>query len=182
MCLSIFLSFSSNIVAQNLIPPPSGWSNISSNRGSFNFHMPVASATFQKDTLGVLFYHNEIDTILGLQTHYIDGVSTVTTDSVWQVLLAQNNSDTLRAFAGLCIIFTNGQLSSIQDLNPTALNPKGVEFSITMPEQESVSEVMFTRIYYHNGRFFAFTANGVQSDINRLNNYKNNLFNSISIY
>lgn len=158
-----------------------GWSTVSSTRGGFNFQFPNGTY-IQKDTLSTLYYGRSIDTLLSLNVHYIDDVYTVQNDSLWGVLLNQNNGDTLRAVGTLMLILTNGQLLSIQNLSPTNTTPQGLEIGISLATDQTGAGFIFSRIYYHGGRFTAFTASSIDSDILRLGSYKTTFFNSINFY
>ena len=155
------------------------WPQVTSIRGSFKFSFP--NNTYSTiDTLNTLFYVKQVDTLLSLQVHYINNVAVSTTDSVWTVLLSQNNNDTLRAMGGFMLILANGQLTSIQNLNPAGNNPKGLEISMVCPGESVENNIIFSRLYLQNGRFHAFTAGSLASDVVRLGAYKTTFFNSIT--
>jgi hypothetical protein len=153
--------------------------NIISPRGNFSFNFPSGTYT-QYDTLTTLFYASNVDTLLTLQTHFVGNVTINSTDSIWTTLLNQNSNDTLRAMGAFMLVMSNGQLSSIQNINPTINNPKGVELSFICAGEADENNLVFTRLYLKNGQFYAFTAASVQSDIIRLGTYKTTFFNSIN--
>jgi hypothetical protein len=78
------------------------------------------------------------------------------------------------------LTLTKGQLVSIQNISPTSYNPKGLEIGIQLAGETSGNDLMFSRIYYSNSKFSAFTATGLSSDAIRLGIYKTSFFNSIS--
>lgn len=173
-------SFIAFIFCVNIvIGQTSNWSTIMSPRGNFQFSFPNNIYT-TIDTLNTIFYVKDVDTILSIQVHYINNVTVSTTDSVWTMLLAQNNNDTLRAMGGFMLVLANGQLTSIQDLNSVGNNPKGIEISMTCPGENAANNVIFSRLYLQNGRFHAFSVGSVENDVDRLNIYKTIFFNSIN--
>lgn len=162
-----------------VIGQTSNWSTITSPRGNFQFSFPN-SIYSTIDTLNTLFYVKDVDTLLSIQVHYINNVTVSTTDSLWTVLLTQNNNDTLRAMGGFMLVLANGQLTSIQDLNPVGNNPKGIEISMKCPGENAPNNIIYSRLYLQNGRFHAFSVGSVEGDVDRLNIYKTTFFNSIN--
>jgi hypothetical protein len=155
------------------------WTSVSSARGNFSFQLPSSSYT-QKDTLNTLFYDFKVDTLLGLDVHHMSNVQMIQNDSLFTIYLNQNSGDTLRAVGSLMLTLTNGQLVSIQNISPTSNNPKGLEIGIQLAGETSGNNLMFSRIYYSNGKFTAFTTLSLSSDAIRLGIYKTAFFNSIS--
>ena len=154
------------------------WTTVNSTRGNFSFQLPNNNYT-SKDSLNVLFYNYQVDTVLTIVTHYIDNAYMVQNDSLFTVLLNQNYGDSLRAVGGLMLLLTNGQLQSIQDINPTSYNPKGIEIGFNYVADQTGDGLLFSRIFYKNGKFTAFTISSIGSDSVRLGVYKTTFFNSI---
>jgi hypothetical protein len=166
------LFFSENSQAQS-------WTYVSSPRGNFSFQFPTLNY-IQKDTLDLLFYDNQVDSLLGLEVQYLSNAQMIQNDSLFTIYLNQNNGDTLRAVGSFMLSLTNGQLVSIQNIAPTNNNPKGLEIGIEYEGETTGNNLMFTRIYYSNNRFTAFSTTSKSSDAVRLGIYKTSFFNSIS--
>jgi hypothetical protein len=179
LCVAVGLFFSTIATAQTPVPTTVNWPQITAARGNFKFGFPSTTYT-AIDTLNTLIYSKQVDTLLSLQVHYVNNVTVSTTDSVWAVLLSQNNNDTLRAMGGFMLVLANGQLTSIQNLNPAGNNPKGLEISMICPGESTESNLIFSRLFLQNGRFHAFTVGSLASDVIRLGTYKTTFFNSIS--
>ena len=172
--------FSTIASAQTPDPVEENWTQVTPIRGNFKFSFPSNIHGFI-DTLNSLLYSKEIDTILNLQVYYIDNVTTnvAETDVVWQNILNQNSGDTLRSFAGVMLLLSEGTLEGIQDLPQNGNKPRGVEVGIRSPNDGISNYMMVSRIYYYNRKFLIFTASSTPNDNVRLGLYKTSFFNSI---
>ena len=155
------------------------WTTVNATRGNFAFQLPNSNYT-SKDSLDMLLYNYPVDTVLTLVTHYIENAYMVQNDSLFTILLNQNSGDSLRAIGSLMLLIANGQLVSIQDITPTTYNPKGIEIGFNYVADQTGDGLLFSRIFYKNGKFTAFTISSIGSDANRLGLYKTTFFNSIN--
>lgn len=179
------------------------WMTVNSSRGNFRFSFPQDAQS--NDTLGLLSYFaNGGDSTLALQVNFIDSVSISGNDEM-QTYLSTTfgaNGTAQQTLSGTSpcyvdsiesVLVTYAQMyqqttaGTIEGFTTTDYQPcyiRGKELTIRHPalSGEAGYYFVFTRYYYWNSRFLAFTVTGPEEKLSQLYAYKNQLFDSILIY
>lgn len=173
------------------------WVTINSSRGNFRFSFPHDAQA--KDTLGLLSYFDNLeDSTVAFQVNLIDSVYISGNDELQNYLStfrssAQPNSDpcyvdsieaVLVTYAQMYQQTTEGTIEGFVTSNYQPCFIRGKELTIRHPNLSGDGGYyfVFTRYYYWNSRFLAFTVTGPEEKLNQLYAYKNQLFDSITIY
>ena len=166
------------------------WVSISAPRGNFSFSFPAATTPL--DTLGLLSYNYVLptDTTICFQVHFMDSVPISGSPDLQAMLDSAQNLNTgdtigevLNVYAQLFQQFTSGTVEGFTDTTYQS-RIRGEDLAILHPSLsagDSTYYFAFTRYYYYNSKFLAFTLTGPQPKLSVLNGYKNQLFASIGI-
>jgi hypothetical protein len=165
------------------------WVSITAPRGNFSFSFPAATTPL--DTLGLLSYNYVLptDSTICFQVHFMDSVP-ISANPDLQAMLdtssTLNTGDTvgevLNVYAQLFQQFTGGNIEGFTDTTYYS-KIRGEDLTILHPDLsgDSTQYFAFTRYFYYNSKFLAFTLTGPQPKLSVLNGYKNQLFASIGI-
>ena len=144
---------------------------------TFTFSLPTGYLIL--DTLHVKMASFEVDSLLGMQAHFMDSAYLNPSDELLNVAYAKHPNDTLRAIADLILFASNSELTAISD---TMVQSKpGLEVGIrylTMTTDEPLHS--FVLFFYEHGKFWSFTITGAESDLPRFLEYKNAFFGSVA--
>lgn len=170
------------------------WTSIGSSRGSFSFALPAYVTPL--DTLNLLSYTYvpPTDSSICFQVHYMDQVPVSgnpdlqsylgnTTTSSTAPQSTDTIATTLNVYAQLFQQFTSGTIEGFDSVSYQS-RIRGEELTIRHPDpfgDTTVHYFAFTRYYYYNSRFVAFTVTGPEAELTTLYAYKNQFFSSIGI-
>jgi hypothetical protein len=171
------------------------WPVTYSSRGNFTFSMP--SYPYSYDTVSVLAYVYTPGDASNISYHvefvdsaYVSGneelqslVSTyasVPSDSCY----VDSIETALNAYAQLFQYHTQGTIEGFETSNYIPCVIRGRELTVRHPYLNGDPGYCFTftRYYYYNSKFLIFTITGPESQLAALYAYKNQFFNSITIY
>jgi hypothetical protein len=156
----------------------SNWIVVNSSNPYYSFSLP-ASPVFHND-LDVDYYSYSVDTALALQVHVMNDVSIDTDSELFSEALRENSGDTLRAIAQLFLVLCNADLVSIADIETD--NHAGLDVGFSYNDLIAPEKLYsFIRIFRFNNRFLTFTITGIESDLARLQSYRNFFFASINL-
>lgn len=154
------------------------WTTITNITPRFSFALPNKPNIV--DTLRVKYYYYKLDTVIGFQVHLIDSVQFANNNDIFNEALKQTKGDTLRAISKTMIAFSQAELTSIQNIDGSALF-KGLEIGLKYKEL-ICNRVAFSfiRFYRSHNEFISFTITGYGDDLDRLIYNKNLFFTSIT--
>jgi hypothetical protein len=164
------------------------WVSITPPRGNFSFSLPAFTAPL--DTLSLLSYNYVLptDSTISFQVHYMDGVPVAGNTDLQTYLGGAGSADTitqvLDVYGSLFQQFTSGTIEGFVDTTYQS-RIRGETLTVLHPGLNGDSATQyfaFTRYYYYNSKFVAFTLMGPQSEVAVLNGYKNQLFSSIALF
>ena len=170
------------------------WTNISSSRGNFSFSFPQAASPY--DTLGLLTYITTPigDSTITFQVNFMDSVYMSGNDEILPIdrsgSINPNKGDdpcyvdVLPTYANMYQITTEGTIEGFVTSDYSPCHIRGKELTIRHEELSGLGGYYFafTRYFYWDQKFLAFTVTGPQKKLSEIYSYKNKLFSSISIY
>jgi hypothetical protein len=173
LLLAIYISFSA------LAQTSSQWFEINDSVSGISFNMP--EIPLFADTLNSKLYSCVVDSMLALETHIYDSARFNMYDTVFNQVLIDENSDTLRAIAKIVLFATNSNLTQIIDIETNGI--PGLEIGISYKSLASnIPLHTFIRYYLIGNNFFSFSVTGSETEMLRGINTKDLFFNSIDIH
>jgi hypothetical protein len=185
------------------------WVTIYSSRGGFSFSFPQNNPSY--DTLGLLTYSAGIpgDSNILFQVNFIDSVSISGNEELKQYLqsrfgvkdsnragsyrtqpqiekyscLVDSIEAVLVTYAQTYQLTTEGTIEGFVNSDFSPCYIRGKELTIRHPNLSGDAGYYFafTRYFYWESKFLAFTVSGPEEQLADLYSYKNQLFNSINI-
>ena len=185
------------------------WVTIYSSRGGFSFSFPQSASPY--DTLGLLTYSGGIqgDSDILFQVNFIDSVSISGNEELKQYLqsrfgmkdsnrvgsyrtkpqiekyscLVDSIEAVLVTYAQTYQLTTEGTIEGFVNSDFSPCYIRGKELTIRHPNLSGDAGYYFafTRYFYWESKFLAFTVSGPEEKLANLYSYKNQLFNSINI-
>jgi hypothetical protein len=171
--LLLLIFTSSNSKAQS-------WSAYNSPNGQFSFELPGAPLVI--DSLNVLFYSYDQDSIIGLQVHYIENVELDPEQAYLTQFIGENNGGILDIFVKTMLYFTGGKIISLQKIIPVGTTIQGIEVGVEYLENTDEEYISFMRFYYWDKKFLTLNGTATKKDILQLYLFKERFFNSLIIH
>lgn len=180
------------------------WTTINSSRGNFSFSFPASASPY--DTLSVLSYNYVTSDTVAFQVNYIasaavmgnadlnsyledvfgfsDPNSFVDSTATTQPCYIDSIEAVLVVYATMYQLSTNATIEGFMRSDYSTCNVRGKELTLRYPSPSGDSTYCFafTRYFYWNSKFLAFTVSGPEAKLSELYAYKNSLFSSIYLY
>jgi hypothetical protein len=197
----LFLFLCLQCVGKFQLIAQSNWTTINSTRGNFQFSFP--QNVIPIDTLNLLSYFTNMeDSTIVFQVNFIDSVYISGNDELQTYLAdpARQSSAAQRTLSNTCyvdsietVLVTYAQMyqqtteGTIEGFVTSDYQPcyiRGKELTIRHPNLSGDEgyNFVFTRYYYWNSKFLAFTVTGPEEKLSQLYAYKNQFFDSIILY